>query len=328
MRYDLLTHDMYQMFLGASILTMTFSPFLISHGDAIGQSIQKLFRLPDLMPYTATKLSQLLHQEQQSVQPKKKWDGHTIIIGFGTTGEYLSNVITEIGIQMIICELIYDRYRKAKTQFPLTVFGDASSPVIAEKIHVSTAKLMIISTSNKDVAIRIIKSTRAINPKINIIVRTRRMEDIEMLHNLGADIIIPEELETTIEILALALRQYRIPRNVIASQLAVIRHDHYKPFLGKPVSDATLNELPYLLSASTTESGILLDHSPVIGKTLEEIELVKVTGIKIIAIVRDGKPTHQPPLDYRLQKGDIIILLGSHAEVDAALGMIGCEIVS
>lgn len=328
MRYEILTHDRYQMFLGASILTMTFSPFLINHADTIGQYIQKLFRLPDLMPYAATKLSQLLSHEQQTDQPKKKWEGHVIIIGFGTTGEYLSNVLTNIGVPVIICELIYDRYKKAKALFKQTVFGDASSPVIAEKIHINTAKLMIISTSNKDVAIRIIKSTRAINPKINIIVRTRRMEDIEMLHKLGANIIIPEELETTIEILALALRQYRIPRNVIASQLAVIRHDHYKPFLGKPVSDATLNELPYLLAASTTESGILLDNSPVIGKTLEETELVKLTGIKVIAIVRDGKPTHQPPPDFRLQKGDIMILLGTHAEIDAALGMIGCDIVS
>ncbi len=328
MRYSILSEEMYQLFLGASILTMMVSPFLISKADTIGAYLQQLLKLPEFMPFTATRLSQLLSQEQQAEQPKKKWDGHAIIIGFGTTGEYLSNVLSETGIRFIICELIYDRYRKAKTRFPQTVFGDASSPVIAEKIQVEKAKLMIISSSNKDVAIRVIKATRAVNPKINIIARTRRMEDIDMLHQIGADYIIPEELETTIEILALALRQYRIPRNVIASQLAVIRHDHYKPFLGKPVSDSTLNDLPYLLAASTTESGILMEHSPAIGKTIEETDLVKLSGVKIIAIVRDGKPIHQPPPDFILQKGDIIILLGTHAEIDAALGMIGCEIVS
>ncbi len=328
MHYNLLTHEMYQTFLGASILTMTISPFLINWSDQIGQFFQKIFRLPDLMPFSATKLSQLLNIEQQAEIPSKKWNGHVVIIGYGTTGEYLSNVLAELGLPIIIGELIYDRYRKAKAAKRHTVFGDASAPVVSEKLHLATAKLLIISASNRDSALRIIKTARELNPEISIIARTRRLEDIETLHGLGANMIIPEELETTIEILALALRQFRIPRNVIATQVAMIRQDHYKPFLGQPVSESTLTQLPYILSASTTESGILLEHSPVIGKTLDESGLVQKTGIKIIAIVRDGKPAHQPPPDFLFQKGDIIIILGTHAEIDAALGMIGCEIVS
>lgn len=328
MHYDLLSPDLYQFFLGASLLTMTISPFFISYSESIGQWIQKTFHLPELMPFRATKLSRMMDTEKFTELSDTKKDGHIVIVGYGTTGEYLTNVFREIQLPVTLCELIYDRYRKAKSVHSSTVFGDAASPVIAERARINAAKLMIITTGNKDAAIRIIKTAKSLNPDLSIIARTRRLESVEILYKIGADAVIPEELETTIEILALALRQFRIPRNVIASQVAMIRQDHYRPLLGVSISDSTMTQLPYLLAANTTESGILMEDCPIIGQSIESSGLTQRTGVKIIALVRNGKPIHQPPPDLILQKGDILIFLGTHAEIDAAMGMIGCSIIS
>jgi Trk K+ transport system NAD-binding subunit len=38
----------------------------------------------------------------------------------------------------------------------------------------------------------------------------------------------------------------------------------------------------------------------------------------MIAIVRDGQSTHNPAVDFRLAPGDVMVLLGSHKDMDQA----------
>ena len=45
-----------------------------------------------------------------------------------------------------------------------------------------------------------------INPNIYIIVRTRYIRDMESLYQMGADEIVPEEFETSIEIFSACLK--------------------------------------------------------------------------------------------------------------------------
>ena len=42
-------------------------------------------------------------------------------------------------------------------------------------------------------------------------------------------------------------------------------------------------------------------------------------GVTIIAVVRGAKPHTNPAANIRIELGDILVLFGSHAELDAAL---------
>jgi len=56
---------------------------------------------------------------------------------------------------------------------------------------------------------RITGITRRLNPKVHLIVRTRYLQEIEPLYELGANEVIPEEFETSVEIFTrvLAIRR-------------------------------------------------------------------------------------------------------------------------
>ncbi len=317
----------HQIFLAASIMTMIVSPFLISKSSVIGTVFQKVLRLPDILSVPLQRLRVVLTSEATEKMEGAKLEGHVVIVGYGATGEYLANVLMNTGIPFLICEFLYDRFQAARAKHKHVVFGDASTGPIMEALNLPHARLLVVAVRHRDEIERIVRQAKTMNPKLYIIAHTETMADVDDVYKLGASYVVPGELETTIEMLALVLRQYHIPRNVVASQIAIIRQDKYRPLVGDNVSTSTLEQLPFILSATTTEAGLILDKSPCIGKTLRDSGLID-TRVRLLAVVRDGKPIQNPDESLVFQVGDILILIGNHADIDAALGVLGCEIVS
>ena len=56
------------------------------------------------------------------------------------------------------------------------------------------------------------------------------MREIEDLRATGADQVVPEEFETSIEIFSLVLQHYRMPARVIAEKAERIRQEGYALF--------------------------------------------------------------------------------------------------
>jgi Trk K+ transport system NAD-binding subunit len=51
---------------------------------------------------------------------------------------------------------------------------------------------------------------------------------------------------------------------------------------------------------------------------LSELDLRRVSGVMVVAVVRDGKAFPNPEPDLLLGPGDDLVLVGSHAEIDRA----------
>jgi len=122
-----------------------------------------------------------------------------------------------------------------------------------------------------------------------------------------------------VEIFARVLQEYHMPRNLISLQVDLIRKEHYGALRGLRLQGRQLDELSQYLAGTTTDTVLVLETSPAAGKSLEESELHARTGVTVIAVVRDGKSTHNPAPDFRLAAGDVLVLLGSHKELDEAI---------
>ncbi len=325
----ILTDIDYQSFLGASILTMMISPFMISNANQVGFWLQKKLKIKQLRTGPLLALSKLVSEEKlEQRAPTKKLSGHVVIIGFGKTGQHLAHVLKETGLPFIINEIQHRRFEEAKNLGYKVIFGDSTATEILEQLQIHKASMLVVATGDNDSASKLVQLTRNMNPNLYIIARTRYIDDIDNLYNLGANQVIPEEFETSIEIFSRVLRHYHIPRNVISSQIAIIRKEKYGTFRGMETSKQTIDELPYLLAATATESVIILESSPVKGKTILESEIHSKGGVNIIAIVRNRDVIQNPKDDFVIEVGDVVIIIGNHAEIDASLGLMGCEIIS
>jgi monovalent cation:H+ antiporter-2, CPA2 family len=305
--YGLLTDVEEQAFLGASILSMIATPFLMqwAHGAAYGL---------ESMVTTPFSKKDAPSSEGEGEPPA----GHVIVLGYGLNGQNLSRVLKEVGIPYRILEMDPEVVRRNKVLGEPIVFGDGTRPEVLHKVGIEHARILVVAISDPIATARVAAHGRRLRPDLYIIVRTRYVAEIEHLYHLGANQVIPEEFETSVEIFARVLQEYHVPRNVISLQVDLIRREHYGTLRGLHLQGRQLDQLSRFLAGTTTDIFLVQEGSPAIGKSLEALELRSRIGVTVIAVVREEKSTPNPPSDFVLQSGDAMILLGSHKALDDA----------
>jgi len=201
---------------------------------------------------------------------------------------------------------------------PIT-FGDGTRPGVLQKMGIEKARILVLAISDPVATSHVVSQVRRLRHDLYIIVRTRYVAEIDRLYTLGANQVIPEEFETSVEIFARVLQEYHLPRNVISLQVDLIRKEHYGTLRGLRLQGKRLDELTQFLVGTTTDTLLILEGSPAVGQTLAGLEVRQKSGVTVIAVVRDGQSFHNPAPDFRLASGDILVLLGSHKELDEAM---------
>ena len=207
----LLADNIYQYFLAISIITMGHAPFLMNYATQITHFILKS-PIPKTVKKRLNNVKKSSHNENITTQELKD---HLVIIGYGINGKNISKAAKSAKIPYVVIDLEPDAFQKAKNALEPIVFGDASNPVILKHVHVQEARVVVIAISDADATKKIINEIREFTKTACIIVRTRYVKEIEENIRLGADEVIPEEFETSIEIFSRVLRKYLIPHDEI-----------------------------------------------------------------------------------------------------------------
>ncbi|MBM2838999.1 MAG: cPA2 [Deltaproteobacteria bacterium] len=302
--YGLLAHDLYQTLLATSILTMSATPFLIQISHAAAYKAAHLLGVR-AVPSAEEKIAAT--------------SDHVIIVGYGLNGQNLAKVLKEIGIKYIILDMNWTRIKLARKDGHKALFGDASHIEILKNLYIENARMMVIAISDPAITRRMVKIAREANDRLYILVRTHYISEVEELYKLGANQVIPEEFETSIEIFSRVLKEYRVPGNIIQNQIDIIRNEGYAMFRTPSLSREKLMEITSILSESVIETFFVNTGSHLIGKTLAEIDLRKKSGVMVLAIVRKATTRANPPADLAIEEGDILAIIGSHAEMDSAI---------
>jgi CPA2 family monovalent cation:H+ antiporter-2 len=75
---------------------------------------------------------------------------------------------------------------------------------------------------------RAVSVARHLHPGVHIVCRTRYVSEIIELQRLGANEVVPEEFETSLEIFARVLRKYDVPDEKIRASAEAARRAHYE----------------------------------------------------------------------------------------------------
>ncbi len=298
--HGLIDRDLYQLFIASAILTMVVTPGLVKAADRLGSL--RIFGPAAAAPGTG------LCEGRPTV----------VIVGFGTNGRNLARVLKAAHIGYLVVELNGDTVRRALRDGEPILFGDVTRREILEQAGVGCANIVVFAISDIHAVRRAIVIARGLNPSLHIIVRTRMVADIEALTVLGADEVVAEEFETSIEIFTRVLEHLRVPRNIIRAETKVLRGETYEmfrsPAAGREVSRQVLDALAQgTEDIFRVEAGMLCA-----GRTIRELDLRHRSGASIIALVRGGEPVTNPSPDERLEAGDSLVLVGSHAELESA----------
>jgi CPA2 family monovalent cation:H+ antiporter-2 len=301
-----MTGRVFQAFIASSILTILATPFLIKASPALAELGARRLRW---------------REKRGERAPASPWDleGHTIIAGYGLNGRNLANVLKEAGIPYVILELNPLTVREAAAAGEPILYGDVSRRTILMEAGVARAKGIVFAISDPLTARRGVRAVKALNPDIFVIVRSRFAAEIEDLLRAGADDVIPEEFETSIEIFTRVLEKYHVPRNVVDAEVKVLRGECYGMLRGacsaiRPVTERIAD----LLAAGTAETYFVGRGAWPARKTLGELDLRGRTGATVIAVVRGPDSFTSPGADFRLEEQDTLVLVANHRDIDRA----------
>jgi monovalent cation:H+ antiporter-2, CPA2 family len=209
----------YQIFLGTSVLTMLIAPFLLAAGPAVAARVAGAVGA-DAIGADATGLHQVPSGE------------HVIIVGFGFTGRTVARALRAAGIPYVVLEENGPIVRQARLEREPVIFGDGTRQDVLEHVGVAHARAVVFCIASANEERRGVVSARRCSATVHIVVRTRRVRWARDLQVLGANEVIPEELEGSIEIFGRVLRLYGLAGEQVRQLMTESRRDDYGVLLG------------------------------------------------------------------------------------------------
>lgn len=305
----LISEDFYQVFLSSSVATMLITPFVIKAAPSVSAWVASSRLLK--------KVDKLKRISEKGFPAKRQ--GHVIIIGFGLNGKNLARVLREAEIPYAVLEMNSDTVREMKKKGEPIYYGDGTSKEILHKLNIEKARLLVVAISDPASTRTIVSVARHENPDVYIVVRTKYIAEVDELIGLGANEVIPEEFETSVEIFSRVLHHYQAPKNVIADYIDGIRKNSYGVLRTVELPMKHLVERYNFLKDIETETYLIRDGSRVSGHSIKELHLRAETGVTVIAVQR-GEEIHQNPSpDFILKTGDVILLIGKKKDINKAI---------
>ncbi|HWQ65640.1 MAG TPA: cation:proton antiporter [Methanospirillum sp.] len=311
----ILTTDLFQLFLDTAIVTMGIAPLLIALSGRLSPSLSAPVRriFPD---------GRWIAEERLDSTELKD---HIIIVGFGLNGRNVARSARVAGVPYRIIEMNPDTVRSERKTGELIMYGDAAQPDVLIKAGVREARVLVVVSSDPFTIQQIVQLSRNINPNLYIIVRTRFVGEVATLLELGADEVIPEEFETSIEIFTRILHKYLIPADEIDRLVREIRTDGYRMLRSPGTSPLTFDDLRLLVPEVELRTIRITSRSCNSGVSLAESRLRSRFQISVVAIRRGTSMIISPGGDEVIHDGDHVMIIGRPDDISAAFP---CEVTN
>jgi CPA2 family monovalent cation:H+ antiporter-2 len=299
--FGILSENVYQMFLAFSIISMALTPFIISMAPGLADIFLKI-PIPKKLKIGFSPVQ---------TKARVKMQDHLVIVGYGINGKNVARAAQLSGIPFTVIEMNPDIVREERKNGVNILFGDSTQQAVLKHINIEEARVAVIAINDPPATRRITNIMRKLNSNIYLIVRSRFLQEMSPLYNLGANEVIPEEFETSVEIFTRVLSKYLISRDKIESLTAEIRSDGYRML--RSLSKESTSYSDFHLSLPEIEIGTLriTENSPLIGKNLAEIDMRKKYDATVLAVRRDIELFSNPDTSFVFNSDDFLYILGT-----------------
>ena len=299
----LLPSDVSSMLLGAGVISMAITPYMIDHARS-----WSLFLSQEKS--TAT-------DDLEQLPENENLKDHVIICGFGRIGQTVSRFLKQELIDFVAIDIDPLRTRTAREAGENVLFGSSRQTELLNAAHLSQAKLVVIAFGEDKQSLEVIQKVRSLSPNVPILVRTRNDDHLDMLYDAGANEVVPESLEGSLMLFSQVLSLTGVPFSRIMRRVQKERKNHYNHLHGFFQGEHT-NMSPEAIDRIEFAHAILInDDSFGCGKSIESLNLDK-RKVKVIALRRGDIECESPEDNTILQNQDTLIIRGKPRGVEGA----------
>jgi CPA2 family monovalent cation:H+ antiporter-2 len=195
-------------------------------------------------------------------------------------------------------------------------FGSAVNKNVLEHAFVKDARIVIITISELDVVRNIVLEVRKLNQNAYIIAVSDKLQDIVKLYDVGANDVISEQFETSMEIVARALAKYLVPRNQIDEFINKIRELNYSMMRSIRYEQQGIQDYRLEISETEITTVRVRENMPFCFKLLAEANLRQEYGINVLAMKRGADIIANPEGSIQIKPDDLLVVFGNHQNVD------------
>jgi CPA2 family monovalent cation:H+ antiporter-2 len=292
-----MTDTTYQWLVVTAVATIGVTPFML-------RGAPKLVRLLNRLPFGERR-----EARREAGAAKAPLENHLVIVGYGVNGRNVARAAQIAGVPYTAVDMNPTLVAAERARGVPIHYGDSTRQALLEHLGVRHARAVVIVLSDAAATRQVTALVRSMNVGCTIVARTRYVREVEALKELGADTVIPEELETSVEIVSRVLASYLVPRREIESFVSEIRAGGYETnFLDLK---QTLTDLE--IATLRVDPG-----SPIDGQRLVDSDLRRVYGVTVIAIRRGEDVVLNPGGNEVVRGSDLLVVFGLGEELAAA----------
>jgi CPA2 family monovalent cation:H+ antiporter-2 len=295
----LLPANTYQVVLAVIALSMIATPLIAGRAENWAARISGLFGKP----------GEAMHPELH--ERTANLTGHVLIAGYGLSGRNVGRILRHFDIPHLYVELNAESVTRGRRDGEFVVYGDVASGEVLHELGVERARALVLAINDPAALARTISIARQSNPDIYILARTRYVAELEPLCELGADEVIPDEFEASLQLGANLMRRFSLSEGRILHVLSELRQQHYASLMR---ADPPLHGLS-VLEGGQLDYLAFPEDSPCLGRSLAEIDLRNSTGVTVVGVIRGERTIYSPAGSFRIERGDTLMLLGSSEDL-------------
>jgi len=118
---------------------------------------------------------------------EQKYLAHQVVlVGYGRVGQRIAQALLASQIPFVVAEQNREAVERLRAQGLAAVSGNASEPEVLIQAHIAQARMLVIATPDTLGVRQMIATARALNPEIEIVLRTHNEAEAALLIQEGA----------------------------------------------------------------------------------------------------------------------------------------------
>jgi CPA2 family monovalent cation:H+ antiporter-2 len=127
-------------------------------------------------------------------------EGRALLFGFGRVGQLVGAMLARHDVPWLAVDADPSVVAGGHTAGHPVIFGNVSNATLLEKLHLDTARAVIVTMDEPVLVSRTVRRIRAAHPDLPIIVRARDANHAAELYRAGASDAVPETLESSLQL--------------------------------------------------------------------------------------------------------------------------------
>lgn len=145
--------------------------------------------------------------------------GHVIIAGFGRVGEIVARLLATEQVPYVAFDRDIDVVTKHRAQGRMIYFGDVARRELLHRARADSALAVVLTLDDATATTHMVESIKKAWPKLPLLVRTRDAVDAMELLRIGATYVVPETVESSLQLGGRVLASLGVPESVVDQRI-------------------------------------------------------------------------------------------------------------